>query len=87
MQPLYTAPMPWTLWLVTLLACVLAPLSVLALGRALPRLSVPGLLGEGLTMALLVLLLTQDAPLYALLLVFVAGAVGTGAALYRHLNT
>ncbi|WP_221091262.1 hypothetical protein [Deinococcus aquaedulcis] len=78
--------MSWTLWLVTLLACVLAPLSVLALARALPRVSVPALVGEGLTMALLAVLLMQDAPLFALLLVFAAGAVGTGLALYRYLN-
>ncbi|MVN89235.1 hypothetical protein GO986_21095 [Deinococcus sp. HMF7620] len=74
------------LWLVTLLACVLAPVSVMALGRRLPQVSVSGLVGEGLTAALLAVLLLNDAPLYALLLVFVAGAGGTGLALARHLR-
>ncbi|GGR54299.1 hypothetical protein GCM10008959_14960 [Deinococcus seoulensis] len=73
-------------WLITLLAAALAFSSVILLGRSLPRVSWPGVAGELLTFALMGVLLTQGAPLYALLAVLLAGGLGTALVLGRLLK-
>ncbi|GGS33442.1 hypothetical protein [Deinococcus knuensis] len=73
-------------WLITLLAAALAFGSVILLGRSLPRVSWPGVVGELLTFALMGVLLTQGAPLYALLAVLLAGGLGTALVLGRLLR-
>ncbi|GAA5436367.1 hypothetical protein [Deinococcus aquaticus] len=73
-------------WLITLLAAVLAFGSVTLLGRSLPRVSWPGVAGELLTFALMGVLLTQGAPMYALLIVMLAGSAGTSRVLGRVLR-
>ncbi|MCD0175059.1 hypothetical protein IHN32_03730 [Deinococcus sp. 14RED07] len=73
-------------WLITLLAAVLSFGSVTLLGRSLPRVSWPGVAGELLTFALMGVLLTQGAPVYALLAVMLAGSAGTALVLGRLLK-
>lgn len=73
-------------WPLALLASALALSSVLLLTRALPRVSVPGVIGELLTFALVGALLVTGAPLACLLLVLLAGLAGTALGLYRFLN-
>ena len=73
-------------WLITLLAAVLSFGSVTLLGRSLPRVSWPGVAGELLTFALLGVLLAQGAPIYALLIVMIAGSAGTALVLGRLLK-
>ncbi|WP_119674671.1 hypothetical protein [Deinococcus sp. RM] len=73
-------------WLMALLAAALAFGSVLLLTRDLPRVSVPGIVGELLTFALLGALLMLHAPLATLLPALIAGLIGTGVGLYRLLN-
>ncbi|MCD0164200.1 hypothetical protein [Deinococcus sp. 12RED42] len=73
-------------WLITLLAAVLSFGSVTLLGRSLPRVSWPGVAGELLTFALMGVLLTQGAPMYALLIVMIAGSAGTSRVLGRVLR-
>lgn len=73
-------------WLITLLAAVLSFGSVTLLGRSLPRVSWPGVAGELLTFALMGVLLTQGAPVYALLIVMIAGSAGTALVLGRLLK-
>ncbi|MHA0042840.1 hypothetical protein [Deinococcus sp. PEB2-63] len=73
-------------WLMALLAAALAFGSVLLLTRDLPRVSVPGIVGELLTFALLGGLLLLDAPLATLLPALIAGLIGTAFGLYRLLN-
>lgn len=73
-------------WLITLLAAVLSFGSVTLLGRSLPRVSWPGVAGELLTFALMGVLLTQGAPVYALLIVMIAGSAGTSRVLGRVLR-
>jgi hypothetical protein len=73
-------------WLITLLAAVLSFWSVTLLGRSLPRVSWPGVAGELLTFALMGVLLTQGAPMYALLIVMIAASAGTALVLGRVLR-
>ncbi|BBN96153.1 hypothetical protein DEIGR_100392 [Deinococcus grandis] len=73
-------------WLMSLLAAALAFGSVLLLTRDLPRVSIPGIVGEVLTFALLGALLLLDAPLATLLPALIAGLIGTAFGLYRLLN-
>lgn len=73
-------------WLITLLAAALAFGSVILLGRSLPRVSWPGVAGELLTFALMGVLLTQGAPVYALLIVMIAASAGTALVLGRLLK-
>lgn len=73
-------------WLITLLAAALSFGSVTLLGRSLPRVSWPGVAGELLTFALMGVLLTQGAPVYALLAVMLAGSAGTALVLGRLLK-
>lgn len=73
-------------WLITLLAAALSFWSVTLLGRSLPHVSWPGVAGELLTFALMGVLLTQGAPVYALLLVMIAASAGTALVLGRLLK-
>lgn len=73
-------------WLMALLAAALAFGSVTLLTRDLPRVSIPGIVGEVLTFALLGALLLLDAPLATLLPALIAGLIGTAFGLYRLLN-
>ena len=73
-------------WLMSLLAAALALGSVTLLTRDLPRVSIPGIVGEVLTFALLGALLLLDAPLATLLPALLAGLIGTAFGLYRLLN-
>lgn len=73
-------------WLMSLLAAALALGSVTLLTRDLPRVSIPGIVGEVLTFALLGALLLLDAPLATLLPALIAGLIGTAFGLYRLLN-
>lgn len=92
--------MTLTLWLLTALAAALALGGGLLLGRSLmgqrgagspsaqpiSGLSVPGMVAEALSVGLLIWLVVLGAPLYALLVVLVAGMVGTGLTLLRVLG-